>query len=347
MPDQPTLTWPKLLDLLLAGQHLTAEQASWAMGELLAGELTPIQVAGFIVALRVKGETVEEVDGLLRAMYEHATTIEVPGRVVDVVGTGGDGAHTVNISTMAALVAAGAGARVVKHGNRHASSMCGAADLVEALGIPLDLEPARVAEVAREVGITFCFAPRFHGAMRHAAQPRRELGVPTTLNILGPMANPARPQAQAVGVADPRLAGIMAGVFANRGVEALVFRGDDGLDELTITTTSKVWVVQDGIVREEVLDPTDLDIAPAPVDALRGGDVAFNTEVCRRMLAGERGPVRDAVLLNAAAALAVYEPSDAPLLDRLRKAHTRVEESVDNGKAADVLDRWTRAVAAG
>ncbi len=345
MADQPALTWPQLLDMLLAGRHLSAEQASWAMGQLLAGELTPIQIAGFIVALRVKGETVEEVDGLLRAMYEHATTIDVPGRVVDVVGTGGDGAHTVNISTMAALVAAGAGARVVKHGNRHASSLCGAADLVESLGIPLDLEPARVAEIASEVGITFCFAPRFHAAMRHAVQPRRELGVPTTFNILGPMANPARPQAQAVGVADLRLAATMAGVFANRGVEAMVFRGDDGLDELTISTTSRVWVVQDGIVREEVLDPTDLDIAPAPVEALKGGDVAYNTAVCRRLLAGERGPVRDAVLLNAAAALAVYEPSDAPLLDRLSKALTQAEESVGTGKAAAVLESWTQAAA--
>ncbi len=343
MADQPALTWPHVLSVLLRGEDLNPDQAYWAMSEVLRGDATPVQIAGFVVALRVKGETVEEVDALVRAMYAHATTIDVPGRTVDVVGTGGDGAHTVNISTMAALVAAGAGARVVKHGNRSASSLCGAADLVESLGIPLDLEPTRVAALAEDVGITFCFAPRFHGAMRHAAQPRRELGVPTTINILGPMSNPARPTAQAVGVADPRLAGITAGVFAARGVDAFVFRGDDGLDEITTTTTSRIWVVQDGTVSEERFDPAVLGIAPAAPDALRGGDVSFNTDVCRRLLAGERSPVRDAVLLNAAAALAVHEGTRAPLVDRLAAAYARAEQAVDDGRARDVLDRWVRA----
>ncbi|GAA2757169.1 anthranilate phosphoribosyltransferase [Actinopolymorpha rutila] len=343
MVQQPALTWSRLLGLLLRGEDLTSEQASWAMGEILDGQITPVQVAGFAVALRLKGETVDEVDGMVRAMYAHARTIEVPGRAVDVVGTGGDGAHTVNISTMAALVAAGAGARVAKHGSRSASSLCGAADLLESLGIPLDLPPARVAEIASEVGITFCFAPHFHAAMRHAAQTRRELGVPTTFNLLGPLSNPARPQAQAVGVADPRMARIVAGVFAARGVDAFVFRGDDGLDELTTTTTSSVWVVRAGEVNEEKLDPADLGIAPAPADALRGGDVTFNTDVCRRVLAGERGPVRDAVLLNAAAALAVHEPSSEPLLDRIRAGYARAVGSVDEGRAEATLKRWVAA----
>lgn len=343
MADQPALTWPTVLSHLLKGADLTTEQASWAMGQILSGEATPVQVAGFMVALRMKGETVEEVDGFVEAMYAHATTIDVPGRSVDIVGTGGDGANTVNISTMAALVAAGAGAKVVKHGNRAASSRCGAADLIEALGVPLDLEPRRVAEVANEAGITFCFAPRFHPAMRHAAQPRRELGVPTTFNILGPMSNPARPQAQAVGVADRRLAGLIAGVFATRGVDALVFRGDDGLDELTTTTTSSMWVVRNGTITEERFDPADLDIPLASPDALRGGDVSHNAEVCRRLLAGERGPVRDAVLLNAAAALAVYEPSDGSLRDRLAAAYARAQASLDEGRAAAVLERWVSA----
>ncbi|MGW5360083.1 anthranilate phosphoribosyltransferase [Actinopolymorpha pittospori] len=343
MADQPALVWPQLLSLLLRGENLTPQQASWAMGEILAGQVTPVQVAGFAVALRVKGETVEEVDGMVQAMYDHATTIEVPGRAVDVVGTGGDGAHTVNISTMAALVAAGAGARVAKHGSRSASSLCGAADLIESLGVPLDLPPQRVSEIATEVGITFCFAPQFHAAMRHAAQTRRELGVPTTFNILGPMSNPARPEAQAVGVADSRMAGIVAGVFAARGVDAFVFRGDDGLDELTTTTTSAVWVVQNGTVSQEHFDPAELDIPPAPPGALRGGDVAFNTDVCRRVLAGESGPVREAVLLNAAAALAVHEPSEAPLVERIRKAYARAVSSVDEGRAAAILDRWVEA----
>ncbi|MGH3488850.1 MAG: anthranilate phosphoribosyltransferase [Actinopolymorphaceae bacterium] len=345
MADQPALTWSGVLSALLRGEDLDTEAASWAMGEILSGEVTPVQIAGFIVAIRVKGETVEEVDGLVQAMYSHATRIDVPGRTLDVVGTGGDGAHTVNISTMAALVAAGGGARVVKHGNRSASSMCGAADLVESLGVPLDLEPSRVAAIAEEAGITFCFAPRFHPAMRHAAMTRRELGVPTTFNVLGPMSNPARPRSQAVGVADARMAGIMAGVFAARGDDAFVFRGDDGLDELTTTTTSRVWVVQNGTVTEERFDATDLGLPPAHADALRGGDVAHNTTVCRQLLAGERGPVRDAVLLNAGAALAVHERSDAALVDRIRAGYARAEESVDSGKAAAVLDRWVEAAA--
>ncbi|REF34895.1 anthranilate phosphoribosyltransferase [Thermasporomyces composti] len=343
MADQPALTWPSVLNHLLKGADLTSEQASWAMGQILSGDATPAQVAGFMIALRMKGETVQEVEGFVEAMYAHATTIDVPGRSVDIVGTGGDGAHTVNISTMAALVAAGAGAQVVKHGNRAASSRCGAADLIEALGVPLDLEPSRVAEIASETGITFCFAPRFHPAMRHAAQPRRELGVPTTFNVLGPMCNPARPQAQAVGVADRKLAALVAGVFAARGVDALVFRGDDGLDELTTTTTSSIWVVRDGTITEERFDPADLGIPRATPEELRGGDVSHNVEVCRRLLAGESGPVRDAVLLNAAAALAVFEPSDASLSERLAAAYERARQSLDEGQAAAVLERWLAA----
>ncbi|MEQ4205915.1 anthranilate phosphoribosyltransferase [Actinopolymorpha sp. B17G11] len=345
MADQPDLTWSHVLSALLRGEDIGAEAASWAMGEILSGEVTPVQIAGFIVAIRVKGETVEELDGLVQAMYSHATKIDVPGRTLDVVGTGGDGAHTVNISTMAAIVAAGAGARIVKHGNRSASSLCGAADLVEALGVPLDLEPSRVAALAEEAGITFCFAPRFHPTMRHAALTRRELAVPTTFNVLGPMSNPARPRAQAVGVADARMAGLMAGVFAARGDDAFVFRGDDGLDELTTTTTSRVWVVQNGTVVEERFDPADLGLPPAPAGALRGGDVAHNTHVCRQLLAGERGPVRDAVLLNAGAALAVHDPSDAALVDRIRTGYARAEDSVDSGRAAAALDRWVEAAA--
>jgi anthranilate phosphoribosyltransferase len=300
-------TWPAVLSALLERRDLPAETTAWAMGEIMSGSATPVQIAGFVVALRAKGETVDEVEGLVQAMYDNATHISIPGQAVDVVGTGGDRAHTVNISTMAALVAAGAGARVVKHGNRAASSACGAADLLEELGVRLDLLPARVAEIAEEVGITFCFAPVFHPALRHAAVTRRELGVPTTFNFLGPLANPAKPTAQAVGVADGRMAGIVAGVLAGRGVTALVFRGDDGLDELTTTTTSRVWLVRDGQVREERLDPADLGVAAAPPDALRGGDATRNADVARRFLAGEKGPIRDAVLLNAAAALAAYD----------------------------------------
>lgn len=336
-------SWPPLLATLLAGQHLPSEDAGWAMGQIMDGAATPVQIAGFVVALRAKGETVEEVDGLVRAMLERAHTVEVSGRIVDVVGTGGDRAHTVNISTMAAIVVAAAGAKVVKHGNRAASSACGAADLLEELGVVLHLTPVQVAQVADEVGISFCFAPLFHPALRHAAGARGELGVPTTFNFLGPLANPAHPQALAVGVADTRMAGIMAGVLAARGVSALVFRGDDGLDELTTTTTSRVWVVRDGAVSGDSVDPAALGLPAASPEALRGGDAVANAAVARELLAGRVGPVRDAVLLNAAAALAAYEPTGAPLAAQLAAGMRRAAAAVDSGAAQDVLSRWVSA----
>jgi anthranilate phosphoribosyltransferase len=339
-------SWPAVLSALLDGADLPAAATAWGMDEIMSGSATPAQIAGFVVALRAKGETVDEVEGLVQAMYEHATLISVPGHVVDVVGTGGDRAHTVNISTMAALVAAGAGAKVVKHGNRAASSACGAADLLEAMDIRLDLPPSRVASIADEVGITFCFAPVFHPALRHAAAVRRELGVPTTFNFLGPLANPARPGAQAVGVADSRMAGIVAGVLAGRGVTALVFRGDDGLDELTTTTTSRVWVVRDGEVAEERLDPSELGIHTAAPEALRGADANHNADVARRLLAGEAGAVRDAVLLNAAAALVAYDGVAGSLPDLLGAGMEQAAASIDTGAAADVLARWVAACAA-
>jgi anthranilate phosphoribosyltransferase len=340
-------SWPQVLTSLLERADLPAEATAWAMGEIMDGSATSAQIAAFVIALRAKGETVDEVAGLVSAMYERATPISVAGRALDVVGTGGDRAHTVNISTMAAIVAAGAGVLVVKHGNRAASSACGAADLLEELGIDLSLPPERIAQIAEEVGITFCFAALFHPALRHAGATRRELGIPTTFNFLGPLANPARPAAQAVGVADVRMAGIIAGVLAGRGVSALVFRGDDGLDELTTTTTSRVWVVREGEVREERLDPADLGIPAAAPDALRGGDASYNADVARRFLAGEPGPVRDAVLLNAAAALVAHDGlsggSDKPLVEQMGEAFGRAQEAVDSGEAAAVLDRWIAA----
>lgn len=340
--------WPAILSALLSGSDVPGESTAWAMNEIMSGDATPAQIAGFVMALRGKGETIDEVSGLVDAMYEHATVLDIPGRAVDVVGTGGDRSRTVNISTMAAIVVAGAGARVVKHGNRAASSDCGAADVLEELGVRLDVEPARVGAIATQVGITFCFAPLFHPAMRHAAAPRRELGVATTFNVLGPLANPARPAAQAVGVADPRMAGIVAGVLAGRGISALVFRGDDGLDELTTTTTSRVWVARDGQVVEQRFDPAQIGIASASPDALRGGTASHNADVVRRVLDGEPGPVRDTVLLNAAAALVAYDgvPSGDgadSLDDALRDGFERAAAAVDSGAAADVLDRWISA----
>ncbi|GAA2487532.1 anthranilate phosphoribosyltransferase [Streptomyces gobitricini] len=348
-PQGPS--WPELLNALLDRRSLSAEDTDWAMDEVMSGAAGPVRLAGLLVALRAKGETVEEIEGLVRAMRRHAVPLVVPGPAVDIVGTGGDGSNSVNISTMSAVVAAGAGARVVKHGNRSASSACGSADVLEELGVALSLPPADVAEVAEETGITFCFAPEFHPAMRHAAGPRRELGVRTVFNALGPLVNPASPAGLALGVADARLAPLLAGVLARRGVSALVFRGDDGMDELTVTTTSTVWSVNGSAVRTEVFDPRDLGMAFARPDALRGGDRAHNARVAREVLAGARGPVRDAVLLSAAAGLAALDPvaagsgagslsASASVTERLAVGVERAAASIDSGAAAAVLERW-------
>ncbi|WP_175412474.1 anthranilate phosphoribosyltransferase [Streptomyces sp. TRM64462] len=342
-PTTAGRSWPEVLDALLYGRDQSADATAWAMDRILRGEATDAQIAGFAVALRAKGETVEEITGLVRTMYAHARTIDVPGPSVDIVGTGGDGAKTVNISTMSAIVVAGTGAKVVKHGNRAASSASGASDVLEKLGVNLELTPERVAEVAEEAGITFCFAVKFHPALRHVAAARKELGIRTTFNFLGPLTNPARVRAQATGVADARMAPILAGVLAERGSSALVFRGDDGLDELTTTATSRVWVVRDGAVREEGFDPRDVGIDLVPVEALRGADASYNADVARRLLAGETGPVRDAVLLNSAAALMALEPSDAPLPDQIRAGIARAADSIDSGAARATLDRWVAA----
>jgi anthranilate phosphoribosyltransferase len=340
-PQAPqVLTWPVLLAALLRREDLSTDATSWAMREVMSGEATPTQVAGFLVALRAKGETADEVAGLARVMIEQATPVTVAGRVVDTCGTGGDRSNTVNISTMAALVVAGAGVPVVKHGNRAASSACGSADLLEELGVAVDLPAAAVAPCLERAGIAFCFAPVFHQGMRHTAVPRRELGVPTVFNMLGPLSNPAQPAAQAVGVSDPRLAPVVAGVLAARGADALVFRGDDGLDELTTTGPSTVWVVRGGTVTQESFDPAVLGVPRASLDDLRGADAPYNAAVARRLLDGETGPVRDAVLLNAAAALAAYAGGDGALVDRLRAGLDTAAGALADGGAARVLDRW-------
>jgi anthranilate phosphoribosyltransferase len=336
-------SWPDLLSTLIAGTDLSAAETAWAMDRIMTGEASPIQIAGFLVGLRAKGETVDEIAGLVESMYAHATVIEVPGRAVDIVGTGGDRARTVNISTMSAIVAAGAGALVVKHGNRAASSAAGATDVLEKLGVNLELTPRRVAEVAVEAGISYCPAPVFHPSMRHAGPARVGLGVPTAFNLLGPLTNPARVGANAVGCFDSRMAGLIAGVLARRGASALVFRGDDGLDELTVTGTSTVWQVRDGEVEQIRFDPRDVGITPVGIEALRGADASYNAEVARRVLAGEPGPVRDAVLLNSASALVALDQTDAPLVEQLAAAMKRTAESIDSGSAAAALARWAAA----
>ena len=340
VPGDGRHTWPAVLGRLIRRESLDAEDTAWAMGEVMAGQATPAQLAGFVLLLRAKGETPAELAGLVRTMLANAAPVQVPRPSLDVVGTGGDRAHTVNISTMSALVAAGAGARVVKHGNRAATSACGAADLIEALGVALDLAGPGVARCVEEAGIGFCFAPVFHPGFRHAGAPRREIGVPTAFNFLGPLTNPARPSAAAVGCADERMAPVMAAVLAERGDSAVVFRGDDGLDELTTTTTSRVWAVRGGEVIQERLDPAALGLPPADREALRGADAGYNADVTRALLAGQRGPVRDAVLLNAGAALAAYDGLRGPLQDAVADGMRRAAAAVDSGAAADVLDRW-------
>ena len=333
-------TWPALLTRLLAREDLSAEDTAWAMREVMAGEATPAQIAAFAVALRAKGVAPQELSGLATEMLAQATPVELPLASVDIVGTGGDGAHTVNISSMAAVVVAATGVPVAKHGGRAASSSSGAADVLEALGVVIDLPAAAVARCVEEAGIGFFFAPVFHPGMRHAAVPRRELGIATVFNFLGPLTNPARPAAAAIGVADPRMAPVVAEVLAERGTRAVVFRGDDGLDELTTATTSSAWLVREGEVVPDRVDPGALGVPVSGVDALRGGDPAFNADVFRRRVDGERGPVRDAVLLNAAAALAAFDERSVRLHDALATGMERAAAAVDDGRAAALLERW-------
>ncbi|HJP74432.1 MAG TPA: anthranilate phosphoribosyltransferase [Pseudonocardiaceae bacterium] len=333
-------TWPALLTRLIAGADLSAEDTAWAMDQVMSGEATPSQIAGFAVALRAKGETPAEIAGLAEAMLAHARRVHVEGRAVDVVGTGGDRSGSVNISTMAAIVVAAAGAPVVKHGNRAASSKSGAADVLEALGVAIDLPPDAVQRCVTGVGIGFCFAPVFHPGFRHAGPTRSQLGVPTTFNLLGPLTNPAQPSAGMIGCAYPDKVEVLARVFARRGASALVVRGDDGLDEITTTTTSTLWVVSGGEAHEEHLDPTELGIARTTADDLRGGDAAHNAEVVRELVAGKPGPVRDAVLINAAGALAAYHGLTGSLRDDLAAALVKAAEAIDSGAAADLLARW-------
>jgi anthranilate phosphoribosyltransferase len=329
--------WPAILGALSARRDLTTDEARAAMAEILDGAASPAQIAGFIVALRMKGETVDELAGLVDAMLAAAERVTLPASgppAVDIVGTGGDRAHTINVSTLAALVVAGAGGRVCKHGNRAASSSTGAADLLEALGVRIECGPDEVARCVAEAGIGFCFAPRFHPAMRHAGPTRRELGIPTVFNFLGPLANPAGVPRLMIGVADPSMAERMVGVLAARGCErALVVHGDDGLDELTVSTTSQVVELVDGSIKTWTVDPATLGIEAVPKSALVGGDPATNAELARRVLAGEPGPHSDIVCLNAGAGLVA-----AGLADDLAAGVSAARASIDGGAASRALD---------
>lgn len=345
------MAWKDLFGTLLRRQELSAADAAWAMEQIVTGAATPAQISGFALLLRAKGETAQEISGLVLSMLGHA--LQVPQseaqrlETVDVVGTGGDQSHTVNISTMAALVTAGAGVRVIKHGNRAASSSCGTADVLEHLGIPLDLGPAQVAEVADEAGIAFCFAQRFHPGARHAGGVRKELGVPTFFNFLGPLTNPARPRAGAIGCADPRMAPLMAQVYADRGDTVIVMRGEDGLDEFTTSGPTRIWIAQGGTVSETTSDAADFGLARSTAHDLRGSDAAFNAGVVRGVLTGAPGPIRDAVLINAAVALTTHDwaasGSGGDLKTSLRANLDRAATAIDSGAAASTLERWIAA----
>ena len=335
--------WDIHISRLNSGLDLDPEDVQWCMNEILTGKADNEVTKQFLLALKEKGETSEEVGALVTQMYQHCGPISIGERAVDTVGTGGDGAHTINISTTAAIIAAAAGVKVVKHGNRAASSKSGSADLLEALGININLDGVGVEKTFKEIGIGFCFAPVFHPAMRYAAQARKELGIPTVFNILGPMANPAKPQAAAIGVANDRMHLVMAQVLANRGVDGFVFRGDDGLDEITLATTTSVLSIGVGEISSDLIDPQDFDIQRAPISALVGGDATENARITTAIFAGERGAPRDAVVLNAAAAIAAYDARfELNLHERMSLGVLRAIQAIDSGASTRLVAQWAQ-----
>ena len=335
--------WDIHISRLNSGLDLDSEDVQWCMNQILIGEADKEVIKEFLLALKEKGETSEEVGALVTQMYQHCGPISIGERAVDTVGTGGDGAHTINISTTAAIIAAAAGVKVVKHGNRAASSKSGSADLLEALGININLDGVGVEKTFKEIGIGFCFAPVFHPAMRYAAPARKELGIPTVFNILGPMANPAKPQAAAIGVANDRMHLVMAQVLANRGVDGFVFRGDDGLDEITLATTTSVLSIGVGEISSDLIDPQDFDIQRAPISALVGGDATENARITTAIFAGERGAPRDAVVLNAAAAIAAYDARfDLNLHERMSLGVLRAIQAIDSGASTRLVAQWAQ-----
>lgn len=335
------LNWSALTEKLSSGLDLERDEIQGAMREILGGDSDIENVKAFLLALKNKGETSDEVGALIEVMYAHAGPITIAERAVDTVGTGGDGAHTINISTTAAIIAAAAGARVVKHGNRAVSSKSGASDFLEALGVVPGLTGAGVERTVRELGIGFCFAPVFHPAMRFAAPARKELGVPTVFNILGPLANPAKPKAAAIGVANERMHLVMAQVLAEKGCDGFVFRGDDGLDEITLATTTSVLSIGNAEIKSDRIDAKDFGMQNAPIEAIVGGDATENARISRAIFAGERGAPRDAVLLNAAAAIAAFEGDmQSDVKERLTLGLERAVRAVDSGAALALLDKW-------
>ncbi|MFD3705147.1 anthranilate phosphoribosyltransferase [Nocardia sp. NPDC058658] len=339
-------SWAQVLGTLADGGDLAADDTTWVIDEIFTDNATAAQIAAFGVAMKIKGPTPSELAGMVAGMLGHAKLVRIDGDAVDVVGTGGDRSGSVNISTMSSVVVASAGVPVVKHGNRAASSKSGGADVLEALGVKLALGPESVARSVREAGIGFCFAPLFHSGLRFAGAARKEIGIPTVFNVLGPLTNPAQPRAGLIGCAFADLAPVIAGVFAARDASALVVRGRDGLDEITTSDLTDVWVVSGGRIRQTVIDPTRLGIARVDLDELRGGDAEVNARIARDVFAGTPGPVRDAVLLNSAAAIVAYDLSrgvgdvDADLDAALAGGLERAAAAVDSGAAAKLLQSW-------
>jgi anthranilate phosphoribosyltransferase len=334
--DATPVRWPAVLDRLLAGDDLEEDLAAEVMATIMRGEAESSQVAALLVALRAKGEAPSEIAGFVRAMLAEAVEVELAGPLLDTCGTGGDGAGTFNVSTVAALVVAACGVRVAKHGNRAASGRCGSADLLEAWGVAIDLPPAAVARTVEELGVGFLYARTFHPAMRFVAPVRAQLGVRTAFNVLGPLSNPAGALHQVVGVADARLAPVMAEALAKLGKRhALVFRGEDGLDEVTTTSPSEVWEVRDGAVTTWRLDPLDLGVPRATLTDLVGGGVAENVAIADAVLGGEAGPPSDLVAVNAAAALYA-----ADAVDDLAAGLARAREVLADGSGLALRDRW-------
>ena len=333
--------WDSHISRLQSGLDLETDDVQWCMNEILTGNANNEIIKEYLLALKAKGETSEEVGALVAQMYQHCGPITITERAVDTVGTGGDGAHTINISTTAAIIAAAAGVKVVKHGNRAASSKSGAADLLEALGVNINLDGTGVERTFAELGIGFCFAPIFHPAMKFAGPARKELGSPTVFNILGPLANPAKPQAAAIGVANDRMHLVMAQVLADRGVDGFVFRGDDGLDEITLATTTSVLTIGRREISSDLIDPLDFEIQRAPISALVGGDSIENARITTAIFAGEKGAPRDAVVLNAAAAIAAYEGRfDLNLHSRIEIGVSRAVAAIDSGAATRLIAQW-------
>jgi len=324
-----------------SGLNLESDEIQEIMRAILSGASDIENIKRFLLSLKAKGETSEEVGALVAEMYLHSAPINISDRAVDTVGTGGDGAHTINISTTAAIIAAAAGARVVKHGNRAVSSRSGASDFLEALGVIPGLNAAGVERTVRELGIGFCFAPVFHPAMRFAAPARKELATSTVFNILGPLANPARPAAVAIGVANDRMHLVMARVLAEKGCDGFVFRGDDGLDEITLATSTSVLTIGQNEISSDRIDAKDFGLDNAPLEAIVGGDAQENARISRAIFAGERGAPRDAVLLNAAAAIAAFEGDfESDIKSRLSVGLKRATQAVDSGAASQLLERW-------